>query len=181
MKKEFVCISCPVGCRLTVWEDEDGAVQVQGNTCPRGKAYGVQEFTAPMRTVTSSVPVQHGEQLMCSVKTDAPVPKARIPEVLAAIRRAGVRAPCAWATASSRTSQAPAQTSWPQGALQRKSAKEKASGGALRIGSAPPFVFAPLSGAGVAQARTRPPPQTAALPRQRAGTSGRRSTRRTRG
>ena len=93
MKKEFVCISCPVGCRLTVWEDEDGAVQVQGNTCPRGKAYGVQEFTAPMRTVTSSVPVQHGEQLMCSVKTDAPVPKARIPEVLAAIRRAGVRAP----------------------------------------------------------------------------------------
>ena len=73
MKKEFVCISCPVGCRLTVWEDEDGAVQVQGNTCPRGKAYGVQEFTAPMRTVTSSVPVQHGEQLMCSVKTDAPV------------------------------------------------------------------------------------------------------------
>ena len=122
MKKEFVCISCPVGCRLTVWEDEDGAVQVQGNTCPRGKAYGVQEFTAPMRTVTSSVPVQHGEQLMCSVKTDAPVPKARIPEVLAAIRRAGVP-----------------------------------------------------------QARTRPPPQTAALPRQRAGTSGRRSTRRTRG
>ena len=93
MKKEFVCISCPVGCRLTVWEDEDGAVQVQGNTCPRGKTYGVQEFTAPMRTVTSSVPVQHGEQLMCSVKTDAPVPKARIPEVLAAIRRAGVRAP----------------------------------------------------------------------------------------
>ena len=67
MKKEFVCISCPVGCRLTVWEDEDGAVQVQGNTCPRGKAYGVQEFTAPMRTVTSSVPVQHGEQLMLSL------------------------------------------------------------------------------------------------------------------
>ena len=36
MKKEFVCISCPVGCRLTVWEDEDGAVQVGGNSCPRG-------------------------------------------------------------------------------------------------------------------------------------------------
>lgn len=93
MKKEFVCISCPVGCRLTVWEDEDGAVQVQGNTCPRGKAYGVQEFTAPMRTVTSSVPVRCGTQLMCSVKTDAPVPKEKIPEVLAAIRGAGVRAP----------------------------------------------------------------------------------------
>ena len=95
MKKEFVCISCPVGCRLTVWQDESGVVQVEGNTCPRGKTYGVQEFTAPVRTVTSSVPVSHGAQRMCSVKTDAPVPKARIPEVLRAIRGASLRAPVA--------------------------------------------------------------------------------------
>ena len=74
MKKEFVCISCPVGCRLTVWDDE-GEVKVSGNTCKRGQLYGVQEFTAPMRTVTSSVPVIHGQQAMCSVKTAQPVPK----------------------------------------------------------------------------------------------------------
>ena len=55
-----------------------------------------------------------------------------------------------------------------QGALRRKSAARKAQPGArCGIGSAPPFVVAPLSGAGVAQARTTPPPQTAALPRQR--------------
>ena len=35
MKKEFVCISCPVGCRLTVWDDE-GEVKVTGNTCKKG-------------------------------------------------------------------------------------------------------------------------------------------------
>ena len=46
MKKEFVCISCPVGCRLTVWDDE-GEVKVTGNTCKRGQLYGVQEFTVP--------------------------------------------------------------------------------------------------------------------------------------
>ena len=92
MKKEFVCISCPVGCRLTVWDDE-GEVKVEGNTCPRGKAYGAQEFTAPMRVVTSSVPVKYGTQNMCSVKTDAPVPKAMVDDVLNVIRAAAVKAP----------------------------------------------------------------------------------------
>lgn len=92
MKKEFVCISCPVGCHLTVWDDE-GEVKVSGNTCPRGKAYGVQEFSAPMRTVTSSVPVKYGTQVMCSVKTSAPVPKVQVAEVLDAIRALSVKAP----------------------------------------------------------------------------------------
>ena len=92
MKKEFVCISCPVGCRLTVWDDE-GEVKVEGNTCPRGKTYGVQEFTAPMRVVTSSVPVKFGAQNMCSVKTDAPVPKGMVEQVLCVIREAVVKAP----------------------------------------------------------------------------------------
>ena len=92
MKKEFVCISCPVGCRLTVWDDE-GEVKVEGNTCARGKTYGVQEFTAPMRVVTSSVPVKYGTQNMCSVKTDAPVPKGMVEDVLNVIRAATVKAP----------------------------------------------------------------------------------------
>ena len=94
MKKEFVCISCPVGCRLTVWDDE-GEVKVSGNTCKRGQLYGVQEFTAPMRTVTSSVPVIHGQQAMCSVKTAQPVPKERVDDVLRAIRGLSVKAPVA--------------------------------------------------------------------------------------
>ncbi len=94
MKKEFVCISCPVGCRLTVWDDE-GEVKVEGNTCPRGKTYGVQEFTAPMRVVTSSVPVKGGTQVMCSVKTDAPVPKGMVDDVLEVIRAASIKAPVA--------------------------------------------------------------------------------------
>ena len=41
MEKQFVCISCPMGCPLRVWE-ENGEVKVEGNTCPRGKAYGIQ-------------------------------------------------------------------------------------------------------------------------------------------
>ena len=42
MEKQFVCISCPMGCPLRVWE-ENGEVKVEGNTCPRGKAYGIPD------------------------------------------------------------------------------------------------------------------------------------------
>lgn len=92
MKQEFICISCPVGCMLTV-EDQDGQIVVTGNACPRGKTYGVKEFTAPERMVTSSVAADGGMQPLVSVKTASPVPKAAVPDVLAAIRSARAAAP----------------------------------------------------------------------------------------
>ena len=48
-----------------------------------------------MRTVTSSVPVIHGQRLMCSVKTAQPVPKEKVHQVLEAIYQAQVKAPVA--------------------------------------------------------------------------------------
>ena len=48
-----------------------------------------------MRTVTSSVPVIHGQQLMCSVKTAQPVPKEKVHQVLEAIYQAQIKAPVA--------------------------------------------------------------------------------------
>ena len=35
--KEFICIECPKGCRLTVDDD----LNVTGNTCNRGKVYAI--------------------------------------------------------------------------------------------------------------------------------------------
>lgn len=92
MKKEFVCIVCPVGCRLTV-DDDSGQVDVRGNACPRGKTYGIQEFTAPTRVVTSSVRVKYGTQAMCSVKSDGTVPKEKVDDVLHAILKVSLKAP----------------------------------------------------------------------------------------
>lgn len=91
--REMTCISCPMGCRLTARRDEKGAVTVTGFTCKRGEVYGTQEFTCPMRTVTSSVRVTGGARPVCSVKTKETVPKARIPEVLEAARVCVVKAP----------------------------------------------------------------------------------------
>ena len=80
--EEMVCILCPRGCHLTVTQDGDN-IEVTGNTCPRGKQYGINELTHPMRTVTTSVYVANpGRDKMLSVKTSQAVPKEKIGEVL---------------------------------------------------------------------------------------------------
>lgn len=91
--KELVCIMCPVGCRMTATLAQDGEVSITGNGCGRGVRYGKDEFTRPMRMVTSSVWVDGGEAPLVSVKTSASVPKSSIDQVLEALKTACATAP----------------------------------------------------------------------------------------
>ena len=92
--RELTCISCPLGCPLKVETDENGAVlQVTGNTCKRGEIYGRKEVTAPERTVTSTVKVEGGSAPLVSVRTKGDIPKEKIFDCMAAIRKAKVQAP----------------------------------------------------------------------------------------
>lgn len=92
MTKTLTCILCPNGCRITARE-EGGTLSFEGNRCPKGPEYVRQELTAPMRTISSSVMVQGGEEPLCSVRLTAPIPKSRIFEVMDAIRSITVTAP----------------------------------------------------------------------------------------
>ena len=74
MKRELTCIVCPIGCALTV-TDEDGEYKVSGNTCPRGVIYGKNEVTNPTRTLTTTVRVGNREKTLVAVKSDRPIPK----------------------------------------------------------------------------------------------------------
>jgi CxxC motif-containing protein len=57
MERKLVCISCPLGCRLTVnWKDE-GNITVEGNRCAKGESYAREEILAPKRVVTATVAV----------------------------------------------------------------------------------------------------------------------------
>ncbi|MBR2485400.1 MAG: DUF1667 domain-containing protein [Clostridia bacterium] len=73
----MICIMCPMGCPLTV-EENNGVITVQGHTCPRGKKYGEQEFTAPVRVLTTLVKRADGG--MASAKTSGPIPKDKVRE-----------------------------------------------------------------------------------------------------
>ena len=92
-KRELICIQCPMGCPLTVTVHDDGKVTVEGNTCPRGAAYGEKEVTHPTRTVTSTVVLEGGEIARVSVKTASDIPKEKIFDVMAEISRTKRRAP----------------------------------------------------------------------------------------
>ncbi len=93
-KRELTCIVCPMGCRVTVELDGE-EIRLSGNQCKRGEAYCRQEVACPMRTVTSLVAIDGAEHPLCPAKTAAAVPREKIPEVLAALRRARVHAPVA--------------------------------------------------------------------------------------
>lgn len=84
----LICTQCPRGCRLTV---EEG--RVEGNACPRGRDFGLQEAQAPMREVSSTVAVSGGVHPVCPVKTAAPVPKHLQKEVVRALQALTVPAP----------------------------------------------------------------------------------------
>lgn len=92
MKRELTCIICPRGCALTVKPEQNG-IGVQGNFCPRGEAYAIAECTNPTRTVTATVRVANRADTMLAVKTQVPVAKGKMMDVMAFLRKQTVDAP----------------------------------------------------------------------------------------
>jgi len=93
MKRTFTCIVCPNGCEIEAEYEGTQVLSVTGNLCPKGKAYVTQELIDPRRTIASSVRVLGGTMPLASVRLNRPVPKDRIFDVMAEIRRKTMKAP----------------------------------------------------------------------------------------
>ncbi|AMW32663.1 DUF1667 domain-containing protein [Fervidobacterium islandicum] len=91
--EEMVCIMCPLGCRLTVRQEDNGEIIVSGNRCPRGIEYGKQEMIEPLRILTSSVLVLNGELPLVSVKTNKPIPRRLVMKIMDILKNTRVEAP----------------------------------------------------------------------------------------
>lgn len=92
MKKEFTCICCPLGCQITLL-DENGELWITGNNCPKGEKYVRDEITNPTRMVTSMVEVIGGDIPVVSVKTKEAIPKDKIMDCIKALKGVKVEAP----------------------------------------------------------------------------------------
>ena len=92
MEKKITCIICPRGCAMTATVEGE-KVTVTGNTCPKGEEYAVNECLHPVRTVTATVRVANRPNTMVSVKTETPVSKDKMMDVMAALRAIEVNAP----------------------------------------------------------------------------------------
>ena len=60
MKRDLICIVCPMGCHLSLEEDPSHpkGFKVTGITCKRGEEYAIKEVTAPTRMLTSTVRIE---------------------------------------------------------------------------------------------------------------------------
>jgi len=93
MTKTFTCIVCPNGCEIRVESEGGGISSIQGNLCPKGIAYVKQETLSPKRTFSTSVRVLGGELPLVSVRVVRPIPKERIFDAMAEVRKIVLAAP----------------------------------------------------------------------------------------
>lgn len=93
MIKKMTCIECPKGCSLSIEVEGLRVVKVSGNECPRGEKYAIQEIGNPMRIVTSAVLTDGLELKMAPVRTDKPIPKARIMDAMDEVKRIRIKKP----------------------------------------------------------------------------------------
>lgn len=93
-KREMVCVSCPMGCAITVeLDDNNEVISVTGNTCPRGDKYARQECTHPERMLTSTVKVEGGRLPVVPVKSASPIPKEMLFNAMKEVNKVTLKAP----------------------------------------------------------------------------------------
>lgn len=95
---QFNCTTCPSECLLTVsvsTDDQTGErrVEVAGNRCKRGRAFGTQEVTRPMRVLASTVQVTGGDERLLPVRTAEAIPRDQHFAAMGVIRQTAVAAP----------------------------------------------------------------------------------------
>ena len=93
---QYLCIGCPLGCRLEVDEDRGGdIVEIRGFSCRKGKTFAEREHTDPRRMITTTVGVTGGLWARLPVHATEEMPKHLMWDVIEALRRVTVTAPVA--------------------------------------------------------------------------------------
>jgi len=92
-QNKIICVSCPIGCRMTIQSKDGKITSVIGNACPKGIKYAEEEFINPLRILPTTVKVIGGELPLVSVKTEKAIPKKLLLEAMAEIAEIEVNAP----------------------------------------------------------------------------------------
>lgn len=93
MKKEIICTVCPRGCHILAVGDGKVATEITGYACPRGKTYAENEYSAPVRILTTLVKLDGGAEELLPVRSSKPILKEKIADCMAEIKKVTVRPP----------------------------------------------------------------------------------------
>lgn len=88
--KEIICTICPEGCHITL---DASSSEIRGFKCKRGRTYALNEFTAPVRVLTTTVRVTDGEMPMAPVRSGKPLPKGMLGQCMEVINSFTAQAP----------------------------------------------------------------------------------------
>jgi CxxC motif-containing protein len=86
MKKEIICTICPIGCNISVDGEGEAITSVKGYSCKRGVEYARNEFSHPVRILTTTVKVAGSDQLL-PVRSNKPIPKEMIMDCMEVIKK----------------------------------------------------------------------------------------------
>lgn len=90
----YLCIGCPLGCRLEVEEDDEHEiVEVRGHSCKKGERFARQEHVDPRRMLTTTVAVTGGRLARLPVRTTDTIPKDLVMPLCELLRTVAVAAP----------------------------------------------------------------------------------------
>ncbi len=93
MTKEIICTVCPMGCHILVEGEGDQVTSITGYTCRRGEEYGRQEFSHPVRILTTTVKTDSKVHPLLPIRSSCPVPKELLMQCMEEIKKIEVTAP----------------------------------------------------------------------------------------
>lgn len=93
----FFCTTCPQECALTVTVgDNNEVLQVRGNRCPRGEAFGRQEIICPQRVLTTTVLLSSASfDRLLPVRSNIPFARSLHLQAMQLLKTVCVKAPVA--------------------------------------------------------------------------------------
>jgi CxxC motif-containing protein len=92
-QREFICVTCPVGCTIDAMVEGQDLVEMRGQACGRGEAFVREELTDPRRMLTTTVRVRGGRLPLVPVRSSAPLPQHLLFDVARALREVVLDAP----------------------------------------------------------------------------------------
>lgn len=92
-KSTYTCIICPISCKISVNQKENGELEISGNKCNRGIEYAKNEFTCPQRMLTTTVKINGSKFKRLPVISSREVPKAQMRNYLEEIYTIEISAP----------------------------------------------------------------------------------------
>lgn len=93
MNGDMVCVVCPTSCLIHAEWNETELIRIDNNQCKLAWDYIQGEIFDPRRVVTTTIEVKGGDIPLVSVKTDKPVPKDLVMDVMDSLANESTEAP----------------------------------------------------------------------------------------